>query len=386
MRAFDRFVSDGLAALEAEGLLRRSESTLAEQASAAAAALGRATIDAASNDYLGLAAGDVSRATFVESRVPSGSGASRLIHGTHPQHLALEAALAAWVRLDSALLFGSGYVANVGLMQALGGPGVVVISDAMNHASIIDGCRLARARVVIIPHLSVEDVERCLSENRHAAARIVVTESYFSMDGDGPDLGALRASCDRHDAALVVDEAHALGVFGAGGSGRCETAGVMPDVLVGTLGKAVGVQGAFVAGSTRLRELLWNRARSFVFSTAPSPWLAEMARFHVQHVSLADPKRAALSAHSARLRGALLELGVPVAPASFGPIVPVVVGDESRALSVVENLASEGILAQAIRPPTVPRGTARVRITVKASWPDDGADIVARALSKALAQ
>ena len=384
MRAFERFVSDGLATLEGEGLLRRSDSTLGAVASAAAARLGRLLIDAASNDYLGLSVGNVSRATDVQSPPPSGSGASRLIHGTHPQHLALEAELAGWVGLESALLFSTGYTANVGLLQALGGPSVLVISDALNHASIIDGCRLSRARVEVIPHLSVEGVERCLSESRHAAARIVVTESYFSMDGDGPDLAALRAACDRHDAALAVDEAHALGVFGAGGSGRCREAGVVPDVLVGTLGKAVGVQGAFVAGSTKLRELLWNRARSFVFSTAPSPRLANLSLFHVQHVRSADAERAALAAHTARLRGALLERGIAVSPGSFGPIVPVVVGDERRALSVVEHLAREGILAQAIRPPTVPQGTARVRITVKVTWQDDAADVVARALSDAL--
>jgi 8-amino-7-oxononanoate synthase len=385
MRAFDRFIAEGLAGLEQAGLLRRSDGPLLGRVVEAAARLGRPPIDASSNDYLGFSAGNVSRATIVESRAPSGAGASRLIHGTHPEHLALESELAVWVGLESALLFSSGYAANVGLLQALGGPEVVIVSDRLNHASIIDGCRLSRARVEVVQHLSVEHVERCLAEHSRAIARVVVSESYFSMDGDGPDLRALRTLCDRHDAALVVDEAHALGVFGPEGGGRCREAGVVPDALVGTLGKAVGVQGAFVAGSSKLRQLLWNRARSFVFSTAPSPRLAETSRFHVERVRTADVERAALARHSSRLRGALREHGIETGATSVGPIVPVLVGDEGRALSVVEHLADEGILAQAIRPPTVPVGTARVRLTVKASWPEDAADLLARALSKALA-
>jgi 8-amino-7-oxononanoate synthase len=204
------------------------------------------------------------------------------------------------------------------------------------------------------------------------------------MDGDGPDLRALREVCDRHDAALVVDEAHALGVFGPEGAGRCREVDVIPDALVGTLGKAVGVQGAFVAGSAKLRELLWNRARSFVFSTAPSPLLTEAARFHVERTRAADEERVALARYCSRLRTALRDRGVDSVEGSFGHIVPVLVGDELRALSVVEHLAGDGILAQAIRPPTVPSGTARVRITVKATWSDEVVDVVALSLSEAL--
>jgi 8-amino-7-oxononanoate synthase len=384
MRAFDQFVADGLASLERAGLLRRSDLALKERAIEAAARLGRPAVDASSNDYLGLGRGDVSRATFVESRAPSGAGASRLIHGTHPQHLTLERELAGWVGLESALLFSTGYAANVGLLQALGTPGAVLVSDQLNHASLIDGGRLSRGHVEVVPHLSVEAVDRCLSEHRGAPLRCVVSESYFSMDGDGPDLVALRTVCDRHDAALLIDEAHALGVFGREGSGRCREAGVVPDALVGTLGKAVGVQGAFVAGSARLRELLWNRARSFVFSTAPSPLLAELASFHVQQVRAADPARELLARRSAELRSSLAEVGLAIPTGSFGPIVPVLIWDEGRAVAIVEQLAAMGILAQAIRPPTVPAGTARVRLTAKATWDDQAPRSVATALAKAL--
>jgi 8-amino-7-oxononanoate synthase len=384
MSGLDRFVDDALRGLEGAGLLRHSDSALRQRAERGAGVVGRDLVDASSNDYLGLAGGDVSRETLVQSRVPIGAGASRLIHGTHPEHLRLEQALAQWTHFEAALLFSTGYAANVGLAQALGGPGTVLISDALNHASLIDGCRLSRARVEVIPHLSVEAVERCLVEHGAAALRCVLTESYFSMDGDGPDLVALRSACDRHGAALVVDEAHALGVFGPEGAGRCRELGVVPDALVGTLGKAVGAQGAFVAGSAGLRELLWNRARSFVFSTAPAPLLSELAWFHVERTRHASNLRTRLNEQVAALRMTLAARRLPVAPGSFGPIVPVLVGDELQAVAVVEKLADAGILAQAIRPPTVPPGTARVRLTVKATWHNDAPERVASALAEAL--
>jgi 8-amino-7-oxononanoate synthase len=335
---------------------------------------------------LGLSEAAVSRETNVESRLPSGAAASRLIHGTHPQHHELESELADWVGFESSLLFTSGYAANIGLLQAVGGPGVAVISDALNHASIIDGCRLSRARVEVVPHLSLEAIERTLDACSSATARCVVTESYFSMDGDGPDLRALRALCDRFDAALVVDEAHALGVLGPSGAGRCREAGIKPDALVGTFGKAVGTQGAFVAGSSELRELLWNRARSFVFSTAPSPRLAALTRFHVQQARTADPLRVAVLKHADALRRRLCELGCETPATSFGPIVPVLVGDERACIGVVERLADMGILGQAIRPPTVPAGTSRIRLTAKATWTDETPSLVANAVADALVQ
>ncbi|HEX6275693.1 MAG TPA: 8-amino-7-oxononanoate synthase [Polyangiaceae bacterium] len=384
MNDLERFVDDTLSRLEEAGLLRSSELVLRRRAQAGAERGGRELLDAASNDYLGLTRTDVSRETLVQSHAAVGAGASRLIHGTHAEHLALERELADWTGFEASLLFATGYSANVGLAQALGGPSTVLVSDALNHASIIDGCRLTRARVEVVPHLSIESVERCLAEHRAADLRCVVTESYFSMDGDGPDLGALRAACDRQGAALVVDEAHSLGVFGPAGSGRCRAAGVVPDVLVGTLGKAVGAQGAFVASSPRLRELLWNRARSFVFSTAPSPLLCEVARFHVQRTRDAGVLRARLDERTAALRTALAGARISVVPGSFGPIVPVLIGDERRALAVVENLADAGILAQAIRAPTVPPNAARVRLTVKATWPDDAPHRIASTLADSL--
>jgi 8-amino-7-oxononanoate synthase len=285
--------------------------------------------------------------------------------------------------VPGSLLFTSGYAANLGLISAVGTSDSVILSDRLNHASIIDGCRLSRARVEVIPHLDIGALAAALARTGEARARWVVTESCFSMDGDGPDLRALRRLCDDHGAGLIVDEAHALGVFGPAGAGRCAEANVTPDALVGTLGKAIGTQGAFVAGSPRLRELLWNRARSFVFSTATSPALAELTLLHVQRVRTADDLRIRLRSAVNRLRARLAQLAVPVEAGLGGPILPIVVGDNAVALRIAEELRGAGILAQAIRPPTVPPGAARLRLTVSAAWPDEAIERVALAVARA---
>ena len=368
MKPTERFLENALDELEAQSLLRDADGGRQRaEAIAAARELGVEFIDASSNDYLGLARCVVSRETLnaLEGLEP-GSGASRLIHGTRAPHEELEQALSSWVGLPRALTFASGYAANVGLMSALGVPGSLVVSDALNHASIIDGCRLSKAEVRVVPHLDLAAVERALQESP-AELRWVVTESYFSMDGDGPDLKALAAICERNRAGLVVDEAHALGVFGPEGAGRCAEAGVVPDALVGTFGKALGAHGAFVAGSERLRSFLWNRARSFVFSTAPSPLLARLGMLHVKQVRAADAERRRLTALTAELRSELQRKGQAVLEGSFGPIVPVLAGSNERALAAAAALRAEGILTQAIRPPTVPAGTARLRVTMTAA-------------------
>ncbi|MBI4955075.1 MAG: 8-amino-7-oxononanoate synthase [Myxococcales bacterium] len=325
-----------------------------------------------SNDYLGYA-------RRAPRRVPAGdfgAGASRLVSGERPAHAALEQALARWVGCDACLAFSSGYAANVGTLACLAGRGDLVVSDELNHASIVDGCRLSRATVEVVPHCDLGAVERALAGAGSARRRFVVTESYFSMDGDGPDLGALRRLCDAHDAVLYVDEAHALGILGPAGRGRAAEAGVTPDVLVGTLGKALGLQGAFVSGRRELRDWLWNRARSFVFSTGMSPALCELAASRVQEVARDDAARARLVAVTRELRAGLAELGAPIAP-SFGPILPWLVGAAGDAVRLARALEARGVFVQAIRPPTVPEGTARLRIGLHAELePRD----VARAL------
>ena len=377
---FEKLLEQSLGELRAGGLFRQPDDGSARRGvEGAARELALSALDASSNDYLGLGAEHVSR----ETHGRPGAGASRLIHGTVAEHVALESRLAAWVNASASLTFASTYAANVGLLAALAVRDSVIISDATNHASIIDGARLGRAEVKVVPHLDLDAVRKALAAHRAARACWVVTESYFSMDGDGPDLAALRALCDEADACLIVDEAHALGVFGPSGAGRCAEAGIKPDVLVGALGKAVGSHGGFVAGSETLRDYLWNKARSFVFSTALSPSHVDLTSIQVAATIAADALRERLSFNADQLRARLLDLGLPVAPNSFGPIISLVLGDNQRVLAAAARLRELGILAQAIRPPTVPAGAARLRVTVKATFGESDLDRLARGLEQA---
>ncbi|WP_437295974.1 aminotransferase class I/II-fold pyridoxal phosphate-dependent enzyme [Sorangium sp. So ce426] len=348
-----RHLQDELSEMERAGLLRTPP---------AAPASDRLLV-LCSNDYLGYAG----LALPSEVGTASGAGASRLVSGTHEAHLMAEREIAAWLSVEAALLFSSGYAANVGTVAALARPGDVVVSDALNHASLIDGCRLSGATVEVVGHVDVEAVESALVRARGARRRWVVTESLFSMDGDTPDLHRLRELCDRHDAALIVDEAHALGVFGPRGAGLCAEAGVRPDALIGTLGKSLGLHGAFVAGSSTLRTYLWNRARSFVYSTGISPVVALAAVERVRRAAADDPARARLARITRRLRSGLLALGAELLPGSSGPILPWLLKSPGAAVEMSRRLASEGVLVQAIRPPTVPAGTSRLRIVANAS-------------------
>jgi 8-amino-7-oxononanoate synthase len=341
-----RFLDEALSALERAGLSRARPP----------AATGL-ELTFCSNDYLALA----SRSPPAR---PSGAGASRLVAGERQDHVDLEGVAAALVRLPSSLVFTSGYAANVGLLSSLAGPDDLIVSDALNHASIVDGARLAKARVAIVGHLEVHAVEEALAAWRGRRA-FVVTESYFSMDADAPDLAALRRVCDAHGAALIVDEAHALGVLGPEGRGLCAAAGVEPDALVGTFGKSFGAGGAFVAGSPSLITWLWNRARSFVFSTGLSPAVAGAAAEGVR-VSLSEPQRRERTLAAARqLREGLARAGAR--PLGFGHVVPWVLGDPEAAVRASAALRELGIDVRAIRPPSVPVGTARLRFTVTAA-------------------
>lgn len=348
---FSEYVERELAQLEADGLLRSR--SLQPDASG--------LLDVCTNDYLGYARGRVSR----ETAARSGAGASRLIFGTQPEHLALEAELADWVGSEDALLFSSGYAANLGVLAALAGPGDLVVSDRLNHASIVDGCRLSRANVQVVPHCDLDATDKALQAST-AGQRWVVTESYFSMEGDSPDLERLRSLCDARDAGLIVDEAHALGVFGPEGGGLCRRAGIIPDVLVGGLGKAVGLQGGFVTGLSTLTGLLWNRARSFVFSTASSPRLAAAALERVHAIRSDDSARARLAELSSLLETALAPIRLCLPVRRHGPIFPILLGSSGRALSVAAQLRDRGFLVQAIRPPTVPAGASRLRVALHA--------------------
>lgn len=338
-----------------------------------------------SNDYLGLA-------HRLAPAVESGAGASRLVAGEHPAHRALERALSTWIGFDDALLFTSGYAANVGAIEALVGPEDLVVSDALNHASIIDGVRLSKARVAIVPHLDIEAVDRALASRREERAWVLV-ESYYSMDADGPDLRALRGVCDRHGAALYVDEAHAIGVLGPDGRGRCAELGITPDVFVGTLGKALGSQGAFVGGAPELRTWLWNRARSFVFSTGLAPVAAAAASCALEIVRAEPDLGRTVLARAEELRGRLRPMATGLSSddgkglelPGFGHIVPLVVGSPQRAVRLATALRERGVWLQAIRPPTVPEGRARLRLTVTARHTSERLAQVADTLAAILA-
>lgn len=330
---------------------------------------GRRVLNVSSNDYLGLAAdGRLAEAARAALDEGTGSTASRLIVGNRAQHELLESELAAFHGTESARLFNSGFQGNVGLLAALAGPGDLILSDRLNHASLIDGCRLSRARVLIYEHAEADAVAELLRRERAGSRRcFIVTDGVFSMDGDLAPVGALRELADRFDAALVVDEAHAVGVLG-GGRGVCAAAGVVPDVLSATLGKAFGAFGAYVAGARALGEFLLNRARSFVFSTALPASVVASARAGLAVASGPDGEwlRARLAQRRDELARGLRELGLLAEAAGGSPIFPLLVGGDREAVECCEKLLERQVFAQAIRPPTVPEGTARLRIALRA--------------------
>ncbi|MCA9533282.1 MAG: 8-amino-7-oxononanoate synthase [Myxococcales bacterium] len=370
-----------LADLEARGLLRRPR-TVEGQQGATLLVDGRELLCFSSNNYLGFAnhAELIAAGTRAMQESGAGAGASRLISGNMAAHEAAEVALAAYVQQPAARLFSTGYAANVGALQALAEPGDVLYSDALNHASLIDGCRLSRARVERYHHTDLDHLRHLLRSNRGSARRaFIVTDALFSMDGDVAPLPALRALADEFDAALYVDEAHSVGVLGPSGRGACAAADVRPDVLVGTLGKAFGLAGAFAASDGDTAQWLYNRARSFVFSTGPQPSLAAQVVAAVPLVESADAERARLVRHSERLRAHLRALGHQV-PSLATPIVPLLLGSEARALEAAAGLMNRGIFVPAIRPPTVPVGTARLRIVPTAAHTDAQLDALMSAL------
>jgi len=318
---------------------------------------GRPVISFASNDYLGLTVHPavVAAAHGALDRWGTGSGSARLIVGSRPIHHELEEALAQWRQSERAVLFPTGYAANLGVLSALGGADVTVVSDELNHASIIDGCRLSRSRVVVYPHRDVDACARALAE---APGRcVVVTDSVFSMDGDVAPVDDLAAIAAARGALLMIDEAHA--VLGPELPVECEGLSLL---RVGTLSKTLGALGGFVAGSSALVDLIINRSRPFIFTTAPTPadTAAALAAVKICQSVEGDALRTKLRGSIARVRE-----GHP------SPIVPVVLGDESTALAAAADLLAQGLLVPAIRPPTVPVGTCRLRVALSAAHSED---------------
>jgi 8-amino-7-oxononanoate synthase len=340
----------------------------------------------ASNNYLGLA-GDprvVQGAIRALEECGAGASASPLISGHMEGHAALEAEIAAWLGCEAALVFGSGYHANIGLLSTLAGEGDVIFSDELNHASLIDGCRLSRARVCIYRHRDVAHLGALL-DSTSARRRLVITDSVFSMDGDRAPLEELVDLAARYDAWTMLDEAHAIGVFGKEGAGAADAAGLGSRITVrmGTLGKALGSYGAFVAGSRTLIDLLVNRARAYVFSTGLPPAVVGAARAALVAAREEGERRARLWRNARRLHEGLHSAGLRTKPLE-STIVPLILGEPAAALSVARRTLERGVFSPAIRPPTVPPGTSRMRLTPIATHTDEQIDRSVTALVEAV--
>lgn len=338
---------------------------------------GRSVLQLCSNDYLGLAAHPAVTRAAADAALEYGAGAgsARLIAGTSPLHEALERDLARLKGTTAALALSSGYHANTGVLPILAGAGDAIFSDELNHASLIDGCRLSRAVVRVYRHADPAHLDRLLREAGGFQRRLIVTETVFGMDGDLAPLAELTALARRHDAWTVVDEAHATGVFGPGGGGLVSELGLTGavDVQIGTLGKALGSLGGYVAGSAALVDWVVNAARPFVYTTALPPAAAAAARAAVALLAAEPERRERVRSHAARLRERLTALGYRLG-AGRAPILPVLVGDAGTAVRLADALLARGVLAPAIRPPTVPEGTARLRVTPTAAHTADDLD------------
>ena len=341
-----------------------------------------------STAYLGLASSPEVKDVRIRGveKWGAGSGASRLVCGTQSPHLELEAALAAFKSTEAALTFSSGYAAATGTLSALLQRGDAVILDKLCHASLIDGARLSGATLRVYPHNNMDRLAHLLEWARETVkpdARImVVTESIFSMDGDRADLPAIAAIKEEHGALLLLDEAHAFGITGAGGRGLADETGMAPrvDIHMGTLSKAAGLHGGYVCGSRALIDLLINRARSFIYSTAPPPAIAATAGYVVQHLlpgECGESRRAKLHSLLALFAE---KMKMPNAPQSA--IIPVIIGGEQAAVDCSARLLESGFLIPAIRYPTVPRGSARLRVTLTAAHEPEDVMALAEALGR----
>lgn len=331
---------------------------------------GRSVIQLCSNDYLGLAAHPAVARAAADAALEHGAGAgsARLIVGTSTAHAALERDVAALKRTAAAVVLSSGYHANTGVLPILAGAEDVIFSDELNHASLIDGCRLSRAAVRVYRHADAGHLERLLREADGFRRRLVVTETVFGMDGDLAPLADVVESARRHDAWIVVDEAHATGVFGRNGGGLVSQLGLTDavDVQIGTLSKALGSLGGYVAGSAALVDWVINAARTFIYTTALPPAAVAAARAAIAVLAAEPERRDRVWSHAAWLRARLTGIGYRLGP-SRSPILPVLVGGADEAVRLSEALLARGVLAPAIRPPTVPDGTARLRVAPTAT-------------------
>lgn len=331
-------------------------------------------IDLSSNDFLGLANDKRLKKAFIEGieNLGVGSTGSRLLRGERTEFSEVEAAFAVWKETEKSLYFSSGYQANVGLLQTFCEDRDVVFSDELNHASIIDGLRLSRAQKIIFSHRNLDSISKLLRETKITGQKFLVTESLFSMDGTIAPLDEYAEICEETGTALIIDEAHAVGVYGAKGSGLIEKFGIGKKVFLSlnTAGKALGVSGAFVAGSCLAIEFLIQRCRSFIFSTAPPPALAFALKKSIEIIQNEPAKREKLLKLSSFLRRILRENGFEVL-LQTSQIIPILIGESRKSVALAEKLQAEGFDIRAIRPPTVAEGAARLRVSLNVNLTEE---------------
>jgi 8-amino-7-oxononanoate synthase len=369
------WLDDALRDLEGEGLLR-TRRVVKSLPDGWCEIDGRRLANFASNDYLNLAHDPRVNAAAREALEAAGSGASAsaLVTGRSVWHAKLEARLAAFEETEAALLFPTGYAANLGTITALVDADDVIFCDRLNHASLIDGCRLSGARLRVYRHDQLDKLERELRKSADYRRRLIVTDSLFSMDGCPAPLVELCDLAARYDSALLIDEAHATGLFGAQGRGLAELYGVEdhPQLIrTGTLSKALGSLGGFVSGSQQLIDWLYNRARPQMFSTALPPAACAAAVAAIDIVEQEPQRRQKLLASCDAFRQHLVDAGCHIPAGGMGPIVPIILNEPERAVTMAATLEAAGFLVAAIRPPTVPTGTSRLRVTLGVGHADD---------------
>jgi len=376
------WLDDQLSELKRDGLHRQRRRIESAQG-ATLQYRGRSFLNFASNDYLNLAADPrlAKAAAHAARRYGTGAGASALVSGHLPPLRSLERKLAAWAGTEAALVFSSGFVANLSVLTALADRDTVVFSDELNHASLIDGCRLSKARTVVYRHADADQLAELLKQESQARRKLIVSDTVFSMDGDFAPLSALVELAERHACPLVIDEAHATGVLGEHGRGLSADCQSECIIKIGTLSKALGAQGGFVCGSRRLIDWLVNRARPYIFSTALAPPLAAAARRAVRIVETEPERRRQLLHLADYLRSQLSNLGYPKKD-SRCQIVPVIVGEPTAAVELSKRLEIQGLLVPAIRPPSVPAGTSRLRISLTAGHTLNDVQRLIRALER----
>ncbi|MEH7453740.1 8-amino-7-oxononanoate synthase [Gottfriedia acidiceleris] len=326
---------------------------------------GQRQIVFSSNNYLGLS-NNPSLVHAIETNLHDfgvGSSGSRLTTGNTDWHQRLEEKLASFKQTEKALLFSSGYLANVGVLSSIPEKGDIILSDQLNHASIIDGCRLSNATTIVYNHIDMSDLEEKLKGISSCQRRFIITDGVFSMDGTIAPLDQIIPLAKKYHAFVIVDDAHATGVLGENGRGTSEYFGIHPDVVIGTLSKAIGTEGGFVAGSPVLIDFLINHARTFIFQTALPPAVCAASYAALEIIEESYSKRQLLFSNVKKIKARLIEMGY-IVKGDLTPIIPVIIGDAKDALIFAEKLLENGIFAPAIRPPTVPIGESRIRLTV----------------------